>query len=137
LVIFTVFRYERELYPTLQSSVRQGMVYGLFSGWFSLINYVTYAVAFICGSFLNSSKDHHTMAITDILIVSNSYNQPIRKCIYDYSVNSGQFPVCTMFEILQSHWSFLTIIFRSSRCSSIGLLTYWWGKSQYIEVSYR
>ena len=78
VVIFIAFRYDRELYPTPWSSIRKGAVFGIYIGWLSMIIYLVYSVGFIFGSLLMSHKDDHTLSISDILVVSNSYNQSIR-----------------------------------------------------------
>ncbi|CAF4431745.1 unnamed protein product [Rotaria sp. Silwood2] len=62
-------QYERELYSTRWSNVRQGVLYGVFIGWLSLMTYLVYAVGFIFSSLLMSSKDDHRVNITDILII--------------------------------------------------------------------
>ncbi|CAF3690454.1 unnamed protein product [Rotaria sp. Silwood1] len=64
-----LFQYERELYLTRWSSVREGVICGIFAGWLSLVNYLVYAVGFIFGSYLKSSKDHHTLNVIDILVI--------------------------------------------------------------------
>ncbi|CAF5028770.1 unnamed protein product, partial [Rotaria sp. Silwood1] len=60
--------YERELYATRWSSIRQGVVYGIFIGFLSLATYLVYALGFIFGSLLKSNKDYHSMNISDIII---------------------------------------------------------------------
>ncbi|CAF3237549.1 unnamed protein product [Rotaria sp. Silwood2] len=62
-------RYEKELDSTRWTNIRQGAVYGAFLGWLSLVTYLVYAVGFIFGSLLKSSKDYHGVNITDILII--------------------------------------------------------------------
>ena len=79
VVIFIAFRYDRELYPTSWSSIRKGAVFGIYTGWLSLITYLVYSIGFILGSLLMPHKDDHTLNISDILVVSNSYNHSIRK----------------------------------------------------------
>jgi len=72
-VISIVFRYERELYPTRWSNVRKGAIFGVFTGWMSLIVYIVYSVGFIFGSILMPYESHSTSSISDILVVSDSY----------------------------------------------------------------
>ncbi|CAF3902571.1 unnamed protein product [Rotaria sp. Silwood1] len=62
-------KYDRELYPTRWSSIRKGAVFGIYTGWLSLITYLVYSVGFIVGSLLMSHKDDHTLNISDILAV--------------------------------------------------------------------
>ncbi|CAF1435207.1 unnamed protein product [Rotaria sordida] len=70
-------RYEKELHSTRWSSIRQGAVFGIFTGWLSLISYLAYSVGFIFGSLFTSDRVHHNSDISDILVVSNSYNQSL------------------------------------------------------------
>jgi hypothetical protein len=77
--IYLTFRYERELYPTRRSSIRQGAVYGLFVGWMSLLTYIVYSVGFIFGSLLMAHEDHEKLNISDILVVSDLYHKSVRK----------------------------------------------------------
>ncbi|CAF0995713.1 unnamed protein product [Rotaria sordida] len=62
-------RYERELYTTHWSSIRQGAIFGVFTGWLSLISYLVYTVGFIFGSLLMGNNLHHTLTISDILVI--------------------------------------------------------------------
>ncbi|CAF4561904.1 unnamed protein product, partial [Rotaria sp. Silwood2] len=64
-----LFEYDRELYPTRWSTIRKGAVFGIYTGWLSLITYLVYSVGFIVGSLLMSHKDDHTLNISDILAV--------------------------------------------------------------------
>ncbi|CAF3344673.1 unnamed protein product, partial [Rotaria sp. Silwood2] len=61
--------YERELYSTRWSNIRQGVVFGIFTGWISLITYLVYAIGFIVGSILMSTEGHHSLNIGDILVI--------------------------------------------------------------------
>ncbi|CAF5061792.1 unnamed protein product, partial [Rotaria sp. Silwood1] len=70
-------RYERELYPARWSSIRQGAVFGIFTGWLSLTAYLAYAVGFISGSFFMSSNDRLSMNISNILIVVPIFAQSV------------------------------------------------------------
>jgi hypothetical protein len=76
-VLTITFRYERELHPTRWSSIRQGALVGVFVGWLSLLSYLVYAVGFIFGSILMSSKSNNTFNISDILVVSALYQKII------------------------------------------------------------
>ncbi|CAF1129551.1 unnamed protein product [Rotaria sordida] len=62
-------RYERELYTTHWSGIRQGAIFGVFTGWLSLISYLVYTVGFIFGSILMGNNPHHTLTISDILVI--------------------------------------------------------------------
>ncbi|CAF3763873.1 unnamed protein product [Rotaria sordida] len=64
-----LFEYDRELYPTRWSSIRKGAVFGIYTGWLSLMTYLVYSVGFIFGSLLMSHKADHTLDISDILAV--------------------------------------------------------------------
>ncbi|CAF3274455.1 unnamed protein product [Rotaria sp. Silwood2] len=64
--------YERELHPAHWSTMRQGAMFGVFIGCLYLIDYIAYAVGFICGSQLKTSKDHHDLYIGDIIVVVSS-----------------------------------------------------------------
>ncbi|CAF3163376.1 unnamed protein product [Rotaria sp. Silwood2] len=64
-----LFEYERELYSTRWSNIRQGVVFGIFTGWISLITYLVYAIGFIVGSILMSTEGHHSLNIGDILVI--------------------------------------------------------------------
>ena len=123
-MIFIAFRYKRELNSTRWGGIRQGALFGVFTGWLSLITYLVYATGFIFGSLLMSNTDAHSVNISDILVVSNSFGQLRQTLIYDYYLNVDRFYLCSMFGVLQLYWSFLSIIFRSSRCSGIGVSTY-------------
>ncbi|CAF3816343.1 unnamed protein product [Rotaria sp. Silwood1] len=70
-------RYERELYSARWSSIRQGAVFGIFTGWLSLTAYLAYAVGFISGSFFMSSNDRLSMNISNILIVVPIFAQSV------------------------------------------------------------
>jgi hypothetical protein len=71
--IFNQFRYERELQSTRWSSIRQGAVFGVFTGWLYLLMFIVYAVGFIFGSILMSYGDNKTPSVSDILIVRTLY----------------------------------------------------------------
>ncbi|CAF1071435.1 unnamed protein product [Rotaria sordida] len=68
-------RYDRELYPTCWSSIRKGAVFGIYTGWLSLITYLIYSIGFIFGSLLVSYKDDHTSNISDILVIVSIFAQ--------------------------------------------------------------
>ncbi|CAF3841899.1 unnamed protein product, partial [Rotaria sp. Silwood1] len=61
--------YEKELIPTCWSSIRQGFIYGVYTGWLILQVYLTYSIGFISGSLLMPEKCHPFSNISDILIV--------------------------------------------------------------------
>ncbi|CAF3884676.1 unnamed protein product [Rotaria sp. Silwood1] len=71
-VILITFRYERELHPAHWSGMRQGAMFGVFIGCLYLIDYIAYAVGFICGSQLKTGKDRHDLYIGDIIVVVSS-----------------------------------------------------------------
>ncbi|CAF1209199.1 unnamed protein product [Rotaria sordida] len=62
-------RYKRELHSTRWSNIRQGAMFGVFTGWLSLIFYLAYSVGFIFGSLFMSDRTHHSLDISDILVV--------------------------------------------------------------------
>ncbi|CAF2124172.1 unnamed protein product, partial [Rotaria magnacalcarata] len=66
-------RYERELYQTRWSSIRQGAIFGIFVGWLSFTTYIVYSVGFIFGSIFMSYEQDNIINISDILIVVNSF----------------------------------------------------------------
>ena len=66
-----LFRYERDLQSTRTGTIRQGALYGAFSGWLYLIDYIVYAVGFIFGSILMFYGNHHILNISDIIVVSD------------------------------------------------------------------
>ncbi|CAF3236410.1 unnamed protein product [Rotaria sp. Silwood2] len=61
-------RYEKELLPTSRSNIFQGAVFGIYTGWLSLITYLAYTVGFIFGSLLMSNTGYHGLNISDILV---------------------------------------------------------------------
>ncbi|CAF4789632.1 unnamed protein product [Rotaria sp. Silwood1] len=63
-----LFEYERELHPAHWSGMRQGAMFGVFIGCLYLIDYIAYAVGFICGSQLKTGKDRHDLYIGDIIV---------------------------------------------------------------------
>ncbi|CAF1262542.1 unnamed protein product [Rotaria sordida] len=75
-------RYEKELHSTRWSSIRQGAVFGVYTGCLSLISYLVYAVGFIFGFLIMSSKSHHSLNISDILIVVSIFAQ----CMLSFSL---------------------------------------------------
>ncbi|CAF4275062.1 unnamed protein product [Rotaria sp. Silwood2] len=64
-------KYERALRPTRWSSIRQGAMFGVFTGMLSLITYLVYSVGFIFGSLFMSDRAHHSSDISDILVESD------------------------------------------------------------------
>ncbi|CAF1393900.1 unnamed protein product [Adineta steineri] len=68
-------RYENELYPTTQSSIRQGSVFGIFAGWLSFGTYLVYAVGFMFGCVIMTNRNSQTMSFTDITIVVTVFAQ--------------------------------------------------------------
>ncbi|CAF3374097.1 unnamed protein product [Rotaria sp. Silwood1] len=68
-------QYEKELSSSHWSSIRQGAMFGIYSGWLSLINYSVYSLGFILGSLLKSSEDQYRSNITDILVVISIFAQ--------------------------------------------------------------
>jgi hypothetical protein len=81
VVACIVFRYERELHPTRWNSIRQGLIFSVYVGWLFLVTYIVYLVGFIFGSLLMSYGDQNKLNITDILVVSVSYNKINQKII--------------------------------------------------------
>ncbi|CAF1162851.1 unnamed protein product [Rotaria sordida] len=70
-------RYEKELYPTRWSSIRQGAVLGIYIGWLSLMDCIVYAVGFTFGSLIMSSKSHHSLNISDILVIVSTFSKAV------------------------------------------------------------
>jgi hypothetical protein len=70
IVISILFRYNRELKSTSWSSIRQGALLGLFTGWLYLTTYIINVVGFTFGSILMSDKNHSILNISDIILVS-------------------------------------------------------------------
>jgi hypothetical protein len=68
-----LFRYERDLQSTRTGTIRQGALFGAFSGWLYLINYIVHAVGFIFGSILISYENPGAPSLTDIIIVGALY----------------------------------------------------------------
>ncbi|CAF1120128.1 unnamed protein product [Rotaria sp. Silwood1] len=62
-------RYERELRSTRWSSIRQGAIFGIFSGWLALVSYLVYTIGFIFGALLMGNGNHNNLSISDILVV--------------------------------------------------------------------
>ncbi|CAF1469718.1 unnamed protein product, partial [Rotaria sordida] len=62
-------RYAKELPPTRWSSIRQGAMFGVFTGVLTLITYLVYSVGFFFGSLFMSDRAHHSSDISDILVV--------------------------------------------------------------------
>jgi hypothetical protein len=73
VIISNLFRYETELQSTHWSRIRQGAVFGLFTGCLYLIIYIVDAVGFTFGSVLMSYGDNKTPSVSDILIVRTLY----------------------------------------------------------------
>ncbi|CAF4920595.1 unnamed protein product, partial [Rotaria sp. Silwood1] len=67
--------YEKELSSSHWNSIRHGAMFGIYSGWLSLINYLVYSLGFIFGSLLKSSEDQHSSNISDILVVVSIFAQ--------------------------------------------------------------
>ncbi|CAF4533187.1 unnamed protein product, partial [Rotaria sp. Silwood2] len=61
-------RYEKELDTTRWNSIRQGALFGIFTGWLFLSSSLAYSVGFIFGSLLISPKFSHSLNISDILV---------------------------------------------------------------------
>ena len=80
-MLFNPFRYETELQSTRTGTIRQGALFGAFSGWLYLINYIVHAVGFIFGSILMSHGNLGAPSLTDILIVSALYYRINEKII--------------------------------------------------------
>ncbi|CAF4682311.1 unnamed protein product, partial [Rotaria sp. Silwood2] len=60
--------YEKELDTTRWNSIRQGALFGIFTGWLFLSSSLAYSVGFIFGSLLISPKFSHSLNISDILV---------------------------------------------------------------------
>ncbi|CAF1173110.1 unnamed protein product [Rotaria sp. Silwood1] len=72
-----LFEYERALDATRWSIIRQGAIFGVFTGWLCMISYLAYSVGFIFGSLFMSHKPHHSLSISDILVGNDtSVNEP-------------------------------------------------------------
>ncbi|CAF3643607.1 unnamed protein product [Rotaria sp. Silwood1] len=72
-----LFEYARALDATRWSIIRQGAIFGVFTGWLCMISYLAYSVGFIFGSLFMSHKPHHSLSISDILVGNDtSVNEP-------------------------------------------------------------
>ncbi|CAF4636850.1 unnamed protein product [Rotaria sp. Silwood1] len=70
-------KYARALDATRWSIIRQGAIFGVFTGWLCMISYLAYSVGFIFGSLFMSHKPHHSLSISDILVGNDtSVNEP-------------------------------------------------------------
>ena len=68
-------RYEKELGSTRWSTVRKGAVYGVYTGWLHFVVFLIYSVGFIFGSILMSYEGRSEIDISDILVVSDSFEK--------------------------------------------------------------
>ncbi len=94
---------------------------GVFTGWIAFTSYIVYAVGFICGSLLISNGNNNGLNISDLIVVSTSFDTSYSK---NACVNLGCLGVCCMYELIQLYWSFFPVIFRSSRCGGASIPTY-------------
>ncbi|CAF4713184.1 unnamed protein product [Rotaria socialis] len=67
-----LFGFEKVLKSAHWSSIRQGALFGVFTGWISLVQYIIYSSGFIFGSLLLSHKVNSTN-ISDIFVVVNIF----------------------------------------------------------------
>ncbi|CAF4618832.1 unnamed protein product [Rotaria socialis] len=70
-------RYQQELHRTHWSSVRKGVVYGLFEGWNSFTLYMIYALGFLFGSILMHEEGRNKLNIGTIILVITLFTQGI------------------------------------------------------------
>ncbi|CAF0847127.1 unnamed protein product [Adineta steineri] len=70
-------RYNKELDPTYWSSIRKGVVLGVYIGWLRLLTQLIYAVGYIFGSILKSYGNEYALNIGDIIIVVNIFAQSL------------------------------------------------------------
>ncbi|UJR34442.1 hypothetical protein I4U23_021849 [Adineta vaga] len=68
-------RYDKELDSTHWSSIRKGVVFGVYMGWMAFLVYLVYAVGFVFGAILMSSADRHVASINHILVIVMLYAQ--------------------------------------------------------------
>ncbi|CAF4405780.1 unnamed protein product [Adineta steineri] len=64
-------QYEKELKLNEWFTVRKDIAFGTFFGWLFFINFLVYSIGFTFGSILMSDETHHTLTISEILIVSH------------------------------------------------------------------
>ncbi len=64
---------------------------GVFTGWIAFTSYIVYAVGFIFGSLLMSNGNNNGLHISDLIVVSTSYDTSYSK---NARVNLGYLDVC-------------------------------------------
>ncbi|CAF1396054.1 unnamed protein product [Adineta steineri] len=70
-------QYEKELKLNEWYTVRKDAAFGAFTGWLFCINFAVYSIGFTFGSILMSNDTHHTLTISEILIVVNMFAQAL------------------------------------------------------------
>ncbi|CAF1285349.1 unnamed protein product [Adineta steineri] len=70
-------QYEKELKLNEWFTVRKDIAFGTFFGWLFFINFLVYSIGFTFGSILMSDETHHTLTISEILIVVNMFAQAL------------------------------------------------------------
>ncbi|CAF1410244.1 unnamed protein product [Adineta steineri] len=70
-------QYEKELKLNEWFTVRKDIAFGTFFGWLFFINFLVYSIGFTFGSILMSDDTHHTLTISEILIVVNMFAQAL------------------------------------------------------------
>ncbi|CAF1214555.1 unnamed protein product [Adineta steineri] len=70
-------QYDKELKLNEWYTVRKDATFGAYTGWLFFINFVVYSIGFTFGSILMSHGTHHTLTISDILVVVNMFAQAL------------------------------------------------------------
>ncbi|CAF1168794.1 unnamed protein product [Adineta steineri] len=79
-------QYDKELRLNEWCTVRKDAAFGAFTGWLFFISFLVYSIGFNFGSILMSHGTHHTLTISDILVVVNMFAQAL-----SYLNNIGPF----------------------------------------------
>ncbi len=66
---------------TQWNDVRKGAILGIFAGWVAFISCVVYCVGFIFAAIRMSHENQDIVDLSDVIVVSNSYNQSTKKQI--------------------------------------------------------
>ncbi|CAF1182935.1 unnamed protein product [Adineta steineri] len=66
-------QYDKELQINEWCTVRKDAAYGVLFGWFFFISFIVYSIGFTFGSILISYTTHHTLNVSEIIIVVNMF----------------------------------------------------------------
>ncbi|CAF3995308.1 unnamed protein product, partial [Adineta steineri] len=70
-------QYEKELKLNEWYTIRKDAAFGAFTGWLFFVSFVVYSIGFTFGSILMSYGNHHTLTISEILVVVNMFAQAL------------------------------------------------------------